>query len=95
MNWRHSVNMMNSRLEGLEALSKLQTLDLLEMGDMMEILDTLETFDIPVTLNTNLFWAVLQKSVLHLEWSPKQCKGAFIRSFCSLAIANDPCFSLL
>ena len=62
---------------------------------MLEILDTLVEFDTLVTLDTDLFWAVLQKSVLHLEWSPKQCKGAFIKSFCSLAIADDLSGSLL
>ena len=30
---------------------------------------------------------VLQKSGLHLSWHPKQCKGLFIKSFCSFEIA--------
>ena len=32
--------------------------------------------------------AVLQKSGLHFVWYPKQCKGPFIQSFCSLEIAT-------
>ena len=32
--------------------------------------------------------AVLQKSGLHFVWYPKQCKGPFIKSFCSLEIAT-------